>query len=189
MAQRKPKRLPTFLADREPEALLRGTTRQRDRLLGLTMLYAGPRVSELCHLQVEDMDFARGWLFVREGKGRKDRVLPLSRKIAGPLRGWIGARTTGPVFESSHGGELTPRAVQLMVKRWALAAGLMRAKEVRRFTPHKFPARLRQPASALGRNHPGGQGTPRALQPGNNQHLSPFGAGTSVGRHQPNLRV
>lgn len=132
------RRLPQFLLDTEPEQLLRATTRERDRLLLMVGLYAGLRVSELVKLAVEDLDFGRRLLMVREGKGKKDRSLPIPKKLLGPLRGWVGARQAGPVFESPRGGRLSTRAVQLLMKRLALRAKLPRAKVARAVTPHKL---------------------------------------------------
>jgi len=138
MAKRKPKKLPTFLQASEPEAMLRATTRERDRLLLMTMLYLGLRVSEACKLQVEHVDFGSKLLFVREGKGMRDRALPIPSRFVGPLRGWIGGRTTGYVFPSPRGGKLSVRAVQLLVKRVAARAGLRDAAAPRRVSPHKL---------------------------------------------------
>jgi integrase/recombinase XerD len=127
------------LADNEPEKLMRATKRERDRALLLVALYCGLRCSELTKLQVVDLDFDRLLLFVREGKGRKDRTVPLPKKIVSFLRGWIGARTQGLVFPSREGGgPLTNRAIQLLFKKLAVAAGLPGALEARRVTPHKF---------------------------------------------------
>lgn len=131
-------KLPTFLADREIDALMRATDRERDRLIVFLMRFVGLRVSEVSKLRVEHIDFGGPTLVVREGKGKKDRALPLPRKIAGPLRGWIGARSEGPVFPSRRGGALKPRAIQLLVKRLAVKAKLRAPLEPRRCTPHKF---------------------------------------------------
>lgn len=138
MAKRTPKKLPTFLQASEPEQLLRATTRERDRLLLMVMLYLGLRVSEVCKLQVQHIDFGTKMLFVREGKGSKDRALPIPSRFVGPLRGWIGGRKSGFVFPSPRGGRLSVRAVQLLVKRLATKAGLRDASEPRRATPHKL---------------------------------------------------
>lgn len=52
----------------------------RDRAI-LEVLYStGIRRSELLHLVIEDLDFARGTLFVQLGKGRKDRVVPIGER-------------------------------------------------------------------------------------------------------------
>lgn len=135
---RKSKRLPTFLQATEPETLLRATSRERDRLLLMVMLMCGLRVSELCKLQVEHLEFERGVLWVREGKGSKDRAGPLPKRLIGPLRGWVGARRTGYVFPSPRGGRLSTRAVQVLVKRTAARAGLVDALANRKYTPHKL---------------------------------------------------
>ena len=132
------RRLPQFLQSREPEQLLAATETERDRVLLMTLLYLGLRVAELCALMVEHIDFGQAVLFVREGKGKKDRALPLPRRFAGILRGWIGPRCSGYVFPSPRGGRLTTRAVQILVKRVAARAGLRDALEPRRVTPHKF---------------------------------------------------
>jgi integrase/recombinase XerD len=133
------RKLPTFLEGDTPERLLRATDRERDRILLMAALYLGLRVSELCNLRVEHIDFGRRLLFVRQGKGSKDRALPIPSKFVGPLRGWVGGRKEGYVFPSNRGsGRLTPRAVQKLVKRVAEKAGMRRAKEPRLFTPHKF---------------------------------------------------
>lgn len=134
-----PRRLPNFLPDDEPEKLLAATTRQRDRLMLLLMLYCGLRVSEMRKLQIPHLDFKRRSLWVRHGKGDKDRVVPLPRKLVGPLRAWVGARTAGYVFPSPRGDgskPLSSRAVQRLMKRLAVAAGLPNALEPRRVRPH-----------------------------------------------------
>lgn len=132
------KKLPTFWADDVPEALMRAATRQRDRLLMMTMLYAGLRVAELCALRVEDLDFKRGLIWTRQGKGSRDRVAPLAKKLLGPLRGWCGSRIDGYVFPSPRGGRLGTRCVQLMVKRMAVRGKLPNATLQRKYHPHGF---------------------------------------------------
>ena len=132
------RKLPVFLQDSEPEQLLRATTRERDRVLLMALLYLGLRVSEACKLRVEHVDVGRAILFVREGKGAKDRALPIPRRFAGPLRGWIGSRISGYVWPSPGGGKLTSRAVQLLIKRVARRAKLPNADQPRAITPHKL---------------------------------------------------
>jgi len=138
MAKRKGRTLPRFLQDREPEELLRGTRVERDRILLMCGLYLGLRASELTKLEVPHIDFRRRVLTVRDGKGDKDRCLPIPGRFAGPLRGFVGKRRAGAVFPSPRGGLLTTRAVQKIVKRAAARAGLAGAGEPRKFTPHKL---------------------------------------------------
>lgn len=136
------RRLPNFLMDSEPERLLRAATTNRDRVMLLMLLYCGLRVSEVTKLKCGDLDMANRRLFVREGKGKKDRVVPIPKKIVGQVRAWLHGRDEGnptaPVFPSPRGGHLTTRAVQLMFKRLAQSAGLPNATAARRVNPHKF---------------------------------------------------
>lgn len=134
-----PKRLPVFLKSAEPELIIRASTRNRDRVLLLVGLYCGLRVAELVNLQVGDLDFNRRTLFVRQGKGNKDRMVPIPKKILGPLRAHVAGRLTGYVFPSPRAGRrLSTRAVQLLVKKLAALAGLPEAGKARYATPHKL---------------------------------------------------
>lgn len=81
---RRPKRVPVVLTREEVEALL-------DAMLGVPRLVcmlqygSGPRVVEALSVRVKDLDFGRGELVVRDGKGAKDRVTVLPRALYEPL--------------------------------------------------------------------------------------------------------
>jgi len=61
----------------------------RDRTM-MEMLYStGMRRHELCSLRLDDLDLARGTVLVREGKGRKDRMLPLGRRAVAWIRRYL----------------------------------------------------------------------------------------------------
>lgn len=57
-----------------------------------TILYAGLRRSELVGLQMADVDLQRGIITVIEGKGMKDRVIPIHRRLAPILAEYLAAR-------------------------------------------------------------------------------------------------
>lgn len=120
------------------DKILQATTRQRDRLMLMLARFLGLRCSEICKLEVPHVDFRRGFLAVKQGKGSKDRTIPVPKFLINPLRGWIGSRKEGFVFPSPRGGRLTNRAVQLMVKRLAKIAGLADWDKPRKFRPHAF---------------------------------------------------
>ena len=50
---------------------------------------AGLRESEVCHLTVADVDRDGRSLYIRDGKGRKDRRVPITPTLVRILRGWI----------------------------------------------------------------------------------------------------
>lgn len=61
----------------------------RDRTM-LELLYStGMRRHELCGLALDDLDLARGTILIREGKGRKDRLLPIGRRAGGWVRRYL----------------------------------------------------------------------------------------------------
>ena len=83
-------RLPVVLSPEEVKALfhyLRGTT-----LLALQLTYgAGLRVSELVRLRVKDIDFQQHCLWIRSGKGDKDRTTILPQHLMAPLQQHLAA--------------------------------------------------------------------------------------------------
>lgn len=131
-----PRKLPVFLLEDEVDRLLNASDTQRDRLILMLMTFMGLRCSEVCKLQIDHLDFRRRLLWVRAGKGSKDRALPIPKFLQGPLRGWVGGKKGQYVFPSPRGGQLTNRAIQKIVKRTAVKAKLPRATDKRRYHPH-----------------------------------------------------
>ncbi len=82
---KKPKRLPVVFTRHEISRLLNCLDGQS--LLMANLLYgSGLRLMECLRLRVADIDFDQSQLFVREGKGQKDRVTVLPQKLKEPLR-------------------------------------------------------------------------------------------------------
>ncbi|MDF3065344.1 MAG: Integron integrase IntIPac [Polyangiaceae bacterium] len=79
-AQR-PQRMPTVLTPREVQALL-AELRGASYLMACLLYGSGLRLLECAQLRVKDLDFERREIRVRDGKGRKDRVVPLPGSIA-----------------------------------------------------------------------------------------------------------
>ena len=85
---KKPKTQPVVLSPDEVRRFFRAVPPGRF-LLMLRAIYAcGLRVSEIVGLKVADIDSARMLLWVRAGKGRKDRCVPLSALLLQELRDW-----------------------------------------------------------------------------------------------------
>jgi len=85
---KRPKTLPTVLAPEEVLRLLNGASHPRDRTFLSVAYGCGLRLEELTHLQVPDIDSARMVIHVRRGKGRKDRLVPLSCRLLAELRAY-----------------------------------------------------------------------------------------------------
>lgn len=79
------RRLPVVLSRAEVSALLKAMDGVYALMAGL-MYGTGMRLMECVRLRVKDVDFAYGSITVRDGKGNKDRVVPLPRRYAGALK-------------------------------------------------------------------------------------------------------
>ena len=82
---KRPVRVPQVLTRAEVSAIL-GRLQGTSRLMASVMYGGGLRLLECCRLRVKDVDFARGEIIVRDGKGFKDRVTILPSRLAEPLR-------------------------------------------------------------------------------------------------------
>lgn len=86
-----PDKLPVVLSRNEVKKLLKTPKLLKHRLI-LSMLYGcGLRCSELRNLQLQDLDFDRKMVHIRQGKGRKDRYVPLSKILIRGLKKYIAA--------------------------------------------------------------------------------------------------
>jgi len=98
----KPKKLPPTIPLKAIEAMLaaarRGPCPRRDRAIMLLLLDTGPRVSELCRLDIEDLDLEEGKMILH-GKGGKDRIVSITPHIISALAELLDGRPRqGPVF-------------------------------------------------------------------------------------------
>jgi integrase/recombinase XerC len=132
-------RLPAFLAKEEASRLLaapkaggglRGAEAARDQAIFEVLYGAGLRVSEVCNLDLADIsaDGAGARINVRQGKGRKDRIVPLGSKGRAALDayravrgGLVGGakRVAAPeaLFLTRRGGRLGPRQARRLLAR------------------------------------------------------------------------
>jgi site-specific recombinase XerD len=85
---KRPKTLPSVLSPDEVLRLLDAATPPRDRVLLQVAYGCGLRLNELLHLRVTDIDSARMVIHVRQGKGAKDRLVPLSLRLLQELRAY-----------------------------------------------------------------------------------------------------
>jgi integron integrase len=84
-AAKAPKRLPVVLTREEVQAVL-SRLEGTPGLIAHLMYGTGLRIMEALRLRVKDVDFARGEILVRDGKGFKDRVTMLPGSLVEPLR-------------------------------------------------------------------------------------------------------
>lgn len=88
---RREHKLPNVLSKAEVKAILEAPSNLKHRAM-LSLIYAcGLRRSELLNLKPQDVDSQRHLLIVRNAKGRKDRVVPISDKLIAMLRDYYKA--------------------------------------------------------------------------------------------------
>jgi len=129
--KRRDRPLVTYLTSAEIDALLAAPDRstwigRRDHALILLAVQTGLRVSELAALRCRDSYTGRGSHVRVFGKGRKERVTPLTKPTVPVLQAWLDERAGNPdepVFPGPSGGRLGRDAIRkLIVKHAATAA-------------------------------------------------------------------
>jgi len=127
-----PRKAPRFLDVNEAAAVVENPTQQgwyalRNRAL-LELLYgSGVRVGEAVALDVTDLDLDEMLVTVREGKGRRDRVVPFGPPAARALSTWIQAMGgEGAVFRNKRGGRLSARSAHRIVRDAGVNNGISR---------------------------------------------------------------
>jgi len=154
--KRKPRKIPEVL-DQDEQQRLFAQLEPADTLLKLrnkailtVFLNCGLRSAELCALKVRDIDWKCGRLFIRQGKGMKDRVVGLSDEDQLVLRAWLDMKPSGAalvpsgalVFTDSSGSKpLCQRWLRKAVKRWAGQAGIEKSIHVHSLR-HSFASDL-----------------------------------------------
>lgn len=105
----------------------------RDRALMETLYSTGLRRLETLRLTAADVDFAGGAVCVRQGKGKKDRVIPIGERALAWLGKYLAegrpelARAgdeAGPLFVTERGSALTVGYLSALVTRYVTASGV-----------------------------------------------------------------
>ncbi len=141
---RRPRSLPRVgLSREEMENLLRAphlgrASGIRDRAMLEVFYSTALRLSELAHLDVRDLDFARGTVTVREGKGGKARVVPLGEEAMAWLRRYLkdvrprwASKRTVALWVGQEGNAVSSQWIQKTVRRLGRKAGIEKP-----VTPH-----------------------------------------------------
>ena len=118
----RPKRskiLPNVLSKEEIKLILNAHSNIKHKTM-LSLIYScGLRRSELLNLKPADIDSKRGIVIIRQGKGKKDRIAPLSLKILGMLREYYSiCKPSIWLFEGQNSGEkYSEQSLQSVLKQ------------------------------------------------------------------------
>ncbi|MFZ6028298.1 MAG: tyrosine-type recombinase/integrase [Chloroflexota bacterium] len=118
----------------------RWRSRQRDASMVNFMLHTGLRLQESLDLRLGDLEIneRKGRVLVRQGKGRKQRTVPLNHEARKALQDWLAVRPKchgdylWVAIENEHEGALSGRSVQRVILRLGQDAGLDN------LTPHQL---------------------------------------------------
>jgi len=123
---KRPRTLPSVLSPDEVARLLDAAKPPRDRVLLQVAYGCGLRLNELLHLRVGDIDSARMVVHVRQGKGAKDRLVPLSVRLLQHLRSyWLACRPSTWLFPGQQAeGTMTASNIQRRFGRLVRQVGL-----------------------------------------------------------------
>ena len=132
---RKEEKDPTVLFKNEYKALLfEAQGDSRDYAILLTFLKSGIRERELAELSLEDVDFVHDELIVREGKGKKERKIPLMPELKRALRRYVEERErqdniidVETLFLARNGTSLNPSSIRKLVKKYYKKAGVRKS--------------------------------------------------------------
>jgi integrase/recombinase XerD len=136
---KRPRRLPTVLSPEEVTRLIEASTNLMHRTMLMVLYATGARRTEVSLLKVCDIDSQRMVIHIRQGKGSRDRDLPLSPKLLEALREyWRWKKPKVYLFPSTVGhrgveAPISDKMVWYAVKQAARRAGLSK-----RVGPHSF---------------------------------------------------
>lgn len=129
---KKDRKLPNVLSTEEVISILQMTKNLKHRTI-LGLIYSsGLRIGELLKLELRDVDLERNSIYIKSGKGRKDRNTTLGQSIKPLLVNYV--RTYKPkqfLFEGSSGMDYSASSVRAFLKRSCVLA-----KIKKKVTPH-----------------------------------------------------
>jgi len=112
------KKLPVVLSPKEMKELLKAPTLLKHRVLIGVLYGCGLRCHEVRSLLIKDVDFDRNMIHIRQGKGRKDRYVPLGEHLARGLKKYLDAeKPVKWLFNGKdHQQPFSPRGTQWVIR-------------------------------------------------------------------------
>jgi len=112
------KRLPTFLSKEEVKSIIDNIDNLKHKSIIALIYSCGLRIGEVVNLKIKDIDSKNMIVWIREGKGRKDRLVLLSIKILELFREyWKNYKPKDWLFEGQKGGQYSTESIQAIFKR------------------------------------------------------------------------
>lgn len=142
-APKRADQLPIYLQENEIKRLITmpflhsADNKLRDKCIIETLVFTGVRRSELLSLNWQDIDFGAQTIKVLKGKGKKQRMIPITEPLVTDLWAYLQTRlplTDNAVFISSNGTRLSVTALSQLFRRYIKLARL----DGKGYTIHKL---------------------------------------------------
>jgi len=129
---RKEKKIPEVLSKEEVKKLIENAETKKSKFIIKLLYSTGMRVSELCNLKLNDLNLNEKIGWIRQGKGKKDRIFIISEKLTQEIEQYMkGQQEQNYSYLLSKEKPLTPRNIQKIIKLAAKKAGINK-----KVTPH-----------------------------------------------------
>ncbi len=131
------RKIPVFLSSEESTKLLDTSKKDlRKYAMVSLLLHSGMRVSELCNLKVVDTELTSGTIWIKGGKGDKERIVLIPPNVVEVLKKYYSMQleknVKGPyLFTSNKGSKFHTSTVEKIIRNLAEEAGIGR-----KVTPH-----------------------------------------------------
>jgi integrase len=122
---RRSRALPKVFSKEEVRRILNATRNTKHKLLLWIIYSCGLRRSEVTNIRLTDLDRDRSVVHIREGKGRVDRIVPVSKKVWEKLDEYVdGFHPAKYLFEGQTGGRYSVESVYRVFKQALHMAGI-----------------------------------------------------------------
>lgn len=122
-----PKTLPTVLTKEEIRTLFDNIKNSKHKLLAELMYSAGLRVNELVNLRVMDFEFNKNYGWVRRGKGNKDRLFIVAKRLNERLQEFIEENKLNYesyLFKGNKRNHISKETINMIIKNSGKKAGI-----------------------------------------------------------------
>ena len=130
-----PKNLPFVLSKNEIKIMIDNARFLKHKLLIELIYSSGIRVGEAVKIKIENINTNEKTIFIKQGKGKKDRFVIASNRFIQNLKRFVSKKSSGYLFQNSYGKHISIRTAEEIIRLAAKRAGIKK-----RVYPHLLRA-------------------------------------------------